>query len=391
LRILFVTPYVPSAVRIRPLAFIRELARLGHQVTLACLVQPAWETKYLEDVRPYCLELHPVSMSRSESLLRTFASLPTRTPLSVAYCHSTEFGKVVQDLHRSNGFDLIHTEFVRAAPVTLELNGIRKVFDAVDSIALANRRSIGAPHVSLKQRVVSYVEWFKLHRYEPWITRQYDRVLVSSPADKKVLEHAGQPVDVIPNGVDSKYFEYYSGPRKLANIVFLGKMSYYVNVASVLWFYRQVFPKLQVRHPDVKFIIVGREPSKAVRALEANPAVEVTGTVADVRPYLEQAALAICPMVSGSGIQNKMLEAMSVGTPCVATSLAVQALGVTSKEVKIADRAEDFAEAVLDLFEQPELRRKMSEYGRCYVEQFHGWERIGQRLDRVYSETIQYK
>lgn len=384
LRILFVTPYVPSSVRIRPLAFIRELARRGHQVVLVCLVQPEWEARYLEEVSPYCWAVHPVHLKRFEPYPRVLASLVKPEPLSVAYCDSPGLRQKVQQQLLEDNCDLIHTEFVRAAPATMNLNGHPKVFDLVDCLALAYRRCISATHMPLKQRAVAGVEWAKMRGYERHVLSHYNRVLVSSPADRNEIG-IDEQVEVLPNGVDLSYFSYHVRETEAAEIVFVGKMSYYVNVASVLWFYHQVFPQIRKQRPDARFVIVGRNPARSIEALSADPAVEVTGTVADVRPYLNRAAVAICPMVSGSGIQNKMLEAMATGVPCVATSLACQALDIVSgREVLVANEAGDFANAVLDLLGQPLKRRELSEASRCYVEQCHNWNTVGARLEKVF-------
>jgi sugar transferase (PEP-CTERM/EpsH1 system associated) len=390
LRILFVTPYVPSSVRVRPYAFIRELAARGHHVTLACLVQPAHEIQYLPQVAPYCEAIHPFYLEKRQSYLNTLLSLPTRVPLSVAYCRSAQFESLVARLVQHGEFDLLHTEFVRAAPVTARLNGHPKVYDAVDSLALAYRRSLSAAHVSPKQRMISLLEWAKLRRYEPHVMDFFDRVVVSSPADRTALECGGEDgVAVIPNGVDFDFFRPPESPRDPETLIFLGKMSYYVNISSVLWFYRQILPLIRKQRPKAKLLIVGREPAPKIGALAADPAVTISGTVEDVRPYLGSATVSICPMVSGSGIQNKMLEAMAMGAPVVATSLACQALQVKpGRDVLVTDTAEGFSAAVLKLLDDPVLRDRLAECGRRYVEQFHHWSLIGEKLETVYKELV---
>lgn len=399
MRILFVTPYVPSTVRIRPYAFLRELAQRGHEVTLACLVQPSREALYLPDVAPFCKAVYPVFMSRLEPYLRTLLSIPSRVPLSVAYCTSEPFSRLVEHLNETGNYDLIHTEFLRAAPVTRRLGGRPKVYDAVDSLTLAYRRSLRSRQVPLRQRALAMVEWAKMTRYEPSILSSFDRLLVSSPADRQVMEEnlpgrsrkdSNDSITVIPNGVDLDYFQYFEGEREPATITFLGKMSYYVNISSVRWFYQSVFPHIRRQRPDARLRIVGRDPSREILALAADPAVEVTGSVPDVRPYLARSTVSICPMVSGAGIQNKMLEAMAVGTPTVATTLACQALDIHSGEqVMIADAPQEFAHAVLELLESPGLRQKLSQQGRQYVEACHTWRQMGERLNQVFEQLTQ--
>lgn len=386
MRILFVTPYVPSSVRSRPFNLIRELSRQGHQVTLACLVQPAAELKYLDEVRPFCQAVYPVVVKRSEALRNALLSLPTPTPLSVAFCQSKELAQTVQALVEQGEFDLIHTEFVRAAPLTARITGLPRVFDTVDSLTLAHRRSLTAPMVPLVKRLISLVEWIKLRGYEPRMAKKFDRILVSSGVDRQHLSGSHADIDLLPNGVDTEFFAYDPRPREPASIVFLGKMSYYVNVASVLWFYHKIFPLVKQRVPNVRFKIVGRDPVPSIQALASDPAVEVTGTVADVRPHIASAAVAICPMVSGSGTQFKMLEAMAVGTPVLATSISIQGLQTQpGRDVLVADQPEQFADALAALFNDPALQHKLSRNGRAYVEANHQWSVIGQRLELFYQ------
>jgi polysaccharide biosynthesis protein PslH len=386
-RILFVTPYVPSKVRIRPFAFIRELAAQGHKVTLACLVQPTKEAEYLPEVTPYCEAVYPAFLNRFEPYLFLLASIPTKLPMSVAYCRSENFEQMVKYLVEKDKYDLIHTEFVRAVPSTFRLNGRAKVYDAVDSLGLAYRRSLSASYISPKQRLISLMEWVKVSRYESWALSYFDRVLVSSPIDRQSLDRKSlKGVSVVPNGVDANYFSFQDGPRDPDTLVFLGKMSYYVNVSSILWFYRQVFPLIRRQRPSVKLKIVGRDPVRSIRALEKDPAVEVTGTVDDVRPHLASATIAVTPMVSGAGIQNKMLETMAVGVPTIATPLACQALeGRPGLDYLVADTPQLFASMVLDLLEHPHMRQMLACNGRRYVEEVHTWNMIGQRLNDVYA------
>jgi glycosyltransferase involved in cell wall biosynthesis len=408
MRILFVTPYVPSPVRIRPYAFIRDLARRGHEITLVCLVQPPTERRYVADVSRYCRAIYPVGLKRGEALREALRSLPGPLPLSVAYCRSTAMRVQVRELLKSGNFDLLHTEFVRATTSTSDLTGLPKVYDAVDSVALASERALQAPGVPLRRRLVAWLEWVKMRDYERAVLDDYDNVLVSSPVDAAVLEgreariggapsaeqtasegSGRPPIRVVPNGVDGDEFAFSDGEREPATLVFLGRMSYYVNVASLLWFYQEVFPLIRRRYPQVYLKIVGRDPVRRIADLASDPSVEVTGTVSDVRPHLGSATVSIAPMVTGSGIQNKLLEAMAVGAPSVATPIACQALEVEpDRELLIAKEADDFAAAVVRLLQDADLRRRVAHAARGYVERRHDWWVIGRRLERIYEELV---
>lgn len=392
MRILFVTPYVPSHARIRPLAFIRTLAQHGHQVHLVCLLQPAHEEKFLREVTPYCAQVTPVRLDGMKPILRAFASLPTSTPLSVAYCQVPAVKDTVNRVAQNNSIDLIHTEFIRAAPFTQNFEGLPKVFDCVDSLTLTYRRSLEAKHISPGQRLVSLFEWVKMRSYERKTIAQFDRVIISSPADRNLLNSSQTPIEVVPNGVDTEYFAYYSGSRPPCSLVFVGKMSYYVNVASILWFAKEVLPIIKSEFPEIKLTIVGRDPIKSVTALSANPAITVTGTVPDVRPFLSASTVSICPMVSGGGIQNKLLEAMANGVPAVATTIATQALSARAGiDLMIADTHTQFADQVMNLLRDSQKRIELAKNGRHYVEKNHSWPEIGQILLHIYDSLSPIK
>jgi glycosyltransferase involved in cell wall biosynthesis len=376
-------------MRIRPFGFIRELARRGHQVTLVCLVQPANEIRFLEDITPYCEEVHPVQLNSWKPIFNSLASLPTRTPLSVAYCKSKSLGEKTTQLAQSRSYDLIHTEFIRAAQATAYLSGIAKVFDAVDSLGLAYRRSVTAAYVPAIDRLVSIFESIKMPAYEKRLIKKFNHTLVSSPVDKEHLtKNNSTLVSVVSNGVDLDYFSYYECKREPDSIVFLGKMSYYINVASVLWFYREIMPLIRREAPQVKLTIVGRDPDARILDLRRDPYVDVTGSVPDVRDYLKKAMVAICPMVSGSGIQNKLLEAMAIGTPSVVTDLAAQALGNDANtSIANANDPEGFAQCVLKLLRVPSYWGELSMNGRCFVESRHDWEIIGIQLEGIHYDV----
>jgi glycosyltransferase involved in cell wall biosynthesis len=172
-------------------------------------------------------------------------------------------------------------------------------------------------------------------------------------------------------------------------VVISGKMSYHANVAMVLHFVRDILPLIRAQRPDVRLCLVGKEPPREIRTLARDPAITVTGTVSDVRPYLRQATVAVAPLLYGVGIQNKVLEAMACATPTVATPQAVSALPAPVEgavAVAASDRA--FAEEVLALLAEPRRRREIGAAGRRYVETHHSWKGIVAQLEGAYHEIM---
>jgi polysaccharide biosynthesis protein PslH len=389
LRILFVAPHIPTPIRLRPFQFIRHLSK-KHQITVACIIQPKWSVKYVDYLSPLVEDICLVRLNRVVSALKSLAALPTPKPLSVAYFESTEIQDLIRKLVSGARYDLIHTEFIRAASYTSEMKGIPKLFDSVDSICLAYERGWRNRHSSWRNRIIAYEEWIKMRFYEPNVIRKYDRVIVSSSIDQQYLQAPnGTRVEVVTNGVDFHKLKFWDGERDDKELLFVGGMNYYVNVDSMLFFYHHILPIIRQSHPGVHLTIVGVDPHTSIRKLAKDPGITVTGYVPDLWPYLSRATVFICPLLSGSGIQNKLLEAFSVGTPVVSTSIASQALRVQNGEdLLIADNPMEFARSVSTLLSSIKLQQKLSVNGRRYVEQNHDWEIIGQQLEDIYYSIL---
>lgn len=396
MRILYVTPYLPSSVRIRPLGFIRELhLRWRHAITLVTLVHPQAETRFLDEVTPYCEAVYPLTLNRTESLARCLASLPTAMPLSVAYTQSAEMRRTLRRLLQREHYDVVHIEFARAAPLVKELEGLDlpRVYDAVDSMTLASARTFRAGHSPLRRALAAF-EWLKFRRFEGWAVRQFDRVLVSSAADWAALTRLApdMSISILPNGVDSEAFapREIGGSARPLTLAFLARLSYHANVSSILHFYHHIFPLIRAKYPDVRLLLIGRDPAPAIQALAADPQVEITGYVPDVRVHLARATVSISPMRVGAGVSNKVLESMAMGLPVVSTSLSTNALAVEhDRELLIADHPADFADMVIALLASPSLRRRIGRQARTYVEKYHRWPALAGQLEALYRECVE--
>jgi glycosyltransferase involved in cell wall biosynthesis len=427
LRILFVAPYVPSPIRVRPYQFIRHLARAGHEITLVALGGGAGASQgdrtAMAEMEQICRSVHVVPHARWRAAAQCALALPTPTPLWAAYCHSATMTRIVRDLVDSERFDVAHVEHLRAAHIAPALGTLPRVIDAVDCITALRRQmvenageqapaggssGVGAAVSRLASRVFAWEEWTKLKRYEPRAYRAYAGVLVTSAHDADELERlvcprcGGNrpaapaapllpPIHVIPNGVDLDYFaadpvEASERDIEPDTLVFSGKMSYHANDDAARFLLTEVMPRLWQIRSGVRLTIVGSQPSSALRALAAavaerhqkNPAaaIHVTGYVEDLRPYLRRAAVAVCPMRIGVGIQNKALEAMAVGRPVVCSPLVRRALSQAESvgALCVAQTADEFAGAIAAWLARPEAARQAGRAARRYVEEHHRWQ-----------------
>lgn len=399
--ILFVVPYVPNLIRVRPYNLIRGLSARGHRLTVLTVWTDEREREEVERLRHYCTSVQAVHLPTWRSWLNCLRSLPGSTPLQAVYCWQPELMAYLAGAEYKA--DVVHIEHLRGAPYGLYLKsqlaraGRRTpvIWDSVDCISLLFRQAAGRSTKPFS-RWITRLELSRTEQYEGWLLGQFDQVLVTSRADKEALlsllpsESVSSPISILPNGVDLDYFEPDPHEvREAATLVISGKMSYHANVTMLLHFAHEILPLIHARRPDVKLCVVGKDPPREVRALAQNPGIFVTGSVPDIRPYLRRATAAVAPLMYGVGIQNKVLEAMACATPVVSTPQAISALSVVpGRDVLVAREPGAFAETVLDLLASPQRQRQVGAAGRRYVETHQPWAAIAAQLEEVYNEVI---
>lgn len=408
MRLLYITPYVPSRIRTRPYNLIRALVKLGHRITLLTAAgNSADEQEQANELRDWGVQVEIFSVPLARTLSNCLLALPTREPLQAVYSYHPGMEQRLRELSRSGSFDVVHIEHLRAARLVRAVGDASVVYDSVDCISMLFEQAAQGG-AQLRSRLMTAVDLARTRRYEAHLLTQYDQVVITSQRDKEALEGLARrylpagaspaPITVVTNGVD---LEYFSSPetrffRKRSDknpvspptIIFTGKMSYHANVAAALYFAREVLPRIWARNPQVRFQIVGQAPPETVRQMAADERIQVTGYVDDLRPYLAQASVAVCPALYAVGIQNKVLEAMAMGTPVVSTPAGCAALAAEEgKEILIAEDAKEMAAAVLQIVSEPALARRLSLAGRRYVETHHSWKARARQLEGVYERA----
>lgn len=405
MKILFIVPYVPSLVRVRPYSFIKFLAARGHDIHLATLWNSDAEKADLDKVKPICTQITALPIPSWRSWLNCLGAIPTSMPLQYVYCWRPrlmhEIRSCLIQTSPPGGYDVIHIEHLRGARYGMDLLRIAAkkqlppiVWDSVDCISLLFRYT---SHEN-KRPLTRLLTWFDLPRTEKWeahLIRQFDRTLVTSPKDREALINlrSGAPeerLSVISNGVDLDYFSPgETSLRQPATLVMSGKMSYHANVAMAHYLVEEVLPLVWAQKPEVELTIVGKDPPASVRDLGRDPRIHVTGTVPDMRPYLQQATLAVAPLRYGVGVQNKVLEAMACQTPVITTPQVLTSLSaIPDRDLLVAETSQHFAQAILDLLNDPHRRAQIGAAGRRYVETNHTWNAIVTRLEEVYRLAI---
>jgi sugar transferase (PEP-CTERM/EpsH1 system associated) len=393
MRILFVTPYVPSRIRVRSYQLIKALAA-SHEISLVALLCDEYEREMLKDVANYCASVDLVPLPGWHAYANCLRALPTLMPLRVAYYQSTAFVRCLLNIVRKRRIEMIHGELIKVVPAlhtVCSQQSIPVVYDSVDCISSYLQQQYVTTRNVIK-KIFVYSELKKMCLYEVRSLQVFDHVMITSAHDREQLISLGEDperVHVVPNGVDTDYFTPSLVAREVDSLVFCGKLDYYPNAQAILMFCRDVLPHIWQCRSQVRLTIVGNNPPPSVQSLSEDKRITVTGYVADIRPYLRRASVALAPLQVAVGMQNKVLEALAMGTPLVATPASCRSLQVRDEmHLLIAEGPLELARAVLRLLEDRLLAEKLSLIGRMYVEEYHSWKRAADIVSNLYLAAV---
>ena len=407
MNILYVCPYTPTSIRTRPYNLIHTLARRGHAVTLATLWENADELKTLRDWEENGVKVISAPLTKRQVGVNAAMAFASGVPLQSMYCWQPELVRKIET-HIASGapIDLIHVEHLRGARYGLHLKEkvakrIQIVWDSVDCISYLFEQAAQASQ-DWFGRWVTRFELGRTRQHESWLVRQFNQTLVTAEQDKqafaeleRTLQHRNsfesERVTVLRNGVALSYFSPSDAPRDSKTIIFTGKMSYHANVTAAWCLLNDIMPRVWESIPDARAQIVGyKPPRKLLDAQNKNPdRVAITGSVPDIRPYLAKATVAVAPILYGTGIQNKVLEAMAMQTPVVAMPKATSALSArVNEDFLLGNDPDQVACQIIQLLSHPALATRVGQAGRRYVETQHDWTRITEQLESIYTKTI---
>lgn len=392
LKILYLAHRVPdppdSGAKIRAYHTIRHLAR-DHEVSVAAPARSQAELAAAEGLRAQCHEFLSEVIPRPWDLGQMLLTLPTAAPASMGYFRSRRLVARVRRRCAETPFDVILVHSSSVAPYVADLSAGLKILDFVD---MDSQKWLDyANHKPFPLSLGYGLEGRKLARAEARLAAAFDLCVCATGRELESLAALGgaSPGEVVPNGVDLEYFAPNGTAYGEDAICFVGRMDYYPNAQSMVDFCERVLPRLQAARPGVSLTIVGAEPPASVRALARRPGVRVTGTVADVRPYVRASAASVAPLRIARGTQNKILESLAMGVPVVATPVAAGGVDVApGRDLLVADAPEELAAALLGLLADSGRRRRYAEAGRRRVAERHSWPAAMRRFDRLIERGL---
>lgn len=401
MNILFLAHRIPfppdKGDKIRSLQLIRHLSR-HHRIFLGTLLSEASDEDYIPELEKYCRIVYAApSPGRARLLLGLFS----RKPFSVTHFYNTDLQAFVDttlakdNIHAVFCFCSSMAEYVFNTPLYEKnrLAGIRLIMDFVDLDSDKWRQY--SEYTTGIRRMIYQTEWKRLLQYEKQINTAFDHSIFISEKEKEIFARYYSElknITIVPNGVDQSFFlpaldqaapvlkQYIKGPL----LVFTGRMDYFANVNGVLWFSSHVLPKIKKAIPDVQFYIVGNQPTDEIWALTEIPGITVTGYVEDIREYYWMADVCVIPLKIARGLQNKVLEAMATGNAVVCSSSAINGISCAAgTDLTIADDADGFAGAVIDLLQNKEKREHMGRQAMETIRRCYHWLDHLKKLDHL--------
>lgn len=365
----------------------------GQRHTLDLLCHAPATPEDAEHAPPHVHRLVTPRFSKARAAGRVGLAAFSSRPFQVAWCTSRALRSAADQLLAENDYDAAIVYYLRPAPCLEGLNGrVKPIRIAALQLSLATEWARAAEHARRPwTRLLRRIEAKRLARYETELFQRFDRCLVISKHDRdRIRGHIPEKVFFNPHGVDTrKYAPRADIPVEPNRIIFTGRMAFHPNGDAATWFAKDIFPLIRERVPEAQFMIVGANPPPAVKALEREAGIVVTGTVPSIVDYLATAAVAVDPLRVGAGLQNKVLEAMSMGKPVVMSTVANEGIGAHDNDnALVRDDPESFAQAVISLLNEPSTRQSIGERARQWICERWTWKYHFERLEAMIEALV---
>jgi sugar transferase (PEP-CTERM/EpsH1 system associated) len=381
MKLVFVTPRFPypplRGDQVRSFNHIKEMSK-NNEIHLVSSSKKKVKKSGKKELKKYCSSINIFGVSSLRAYARSLAGLFFRgESVNENFFCNGGFSEDLYNIIRKVNPDVVHFCMIRAAKCGVQVEGIPSSIDFIDALSLNLERK--AEQSPWWKRWFWGMEGGRVRSLEKEALRRFDHCFVTSEVDKQSLRNGSErkEVVVVPNGVDTDQFSYGAlAGRSDRALIFTGNMSYSPNVKAVCYFVEQVFPIIKKEVPGVKFRIVGAEPSRAVTQLDQKEGVEVRGFVESIAECLKKATVSVCPLQSGAGIQNKVLEAMSTGTPVVATPIAIEGIegGEEGTHYLVGKNEDEIADRIIELLYDSGRRMQIGRRARQFIEERYTWE-----------------
>ncbi|MBK8745003.1 TIGR03087 family PEP-CTERM/XrtA system glycosyltransferase [Propionivibrio sp.] len=386
-------PYPPNkGDKVRSFHLLKHLAT-KHRVFLGTFIDDPQDEVYRDALRPYCADLHIARLSPRVAKLRSLSGLLSNEALTLPYYRNSGLLTWVEETIQQQN---IKASVIFSSAMAQYVRGYPQLSTLVDFVDVDSAKwTQYAPNHRWPMSWLYRREGERLLAFERLVAQRATHSFFVTENETELFCRSAPEckarVEAMCNGVDAEFFSpehtmispFAADERAL---VFTGAMDYWPNIDAVSWFAAEILPKLQKHRPELRFYIVGRSPTPAVQAL-ANEQVVVTGTVDDVRPYLQHATVVVAPLRLARGIQNKVLEAMAMGLAVVASQECAGAVdAVPERDFLTAGTVEDYVRQIESLLQNPDYAKVMGKAARDRVVARYSWEAHLSGIDRYLDD-----
>ncbi len=387
MRVLMLLSRVPYPLekgdKLRAFHQIKELSK-KHEIILCCLSDEAVHPDAEKILRPFVSHLYIIKLSKQTIFISLLKSIFTNKPFQVSYFYQKKAQKIIQKVIEEHIPKHIFCQLIRVTEYVKKYNYIDKTLDYMDCLSIGMKRRM--KHTFLLLKPIVWIEYLRLKKYEAAIFTSFKNKLIISEQDKTLIDHPFKSeIQVISNGVDDTYFnaDLFKNQTKEFDLVFTGNLSYPPNVECVFYLVKKIVPLLEKEFPKLRVLICGANPLNSIKAL-ASKRIIVTGWVDDIRDAYAQSRIFVAPLTIGSGLQNKLLEAMMMKLPCVTSHLANGALKAKeNEEILIGENPADFAKKISLLMHDEALRTQLATKGHAYVLKTYSWKTSVEELNQL--------
>lgn len=375
-------PYpIEKGDKLRAFHQVRCLAR-NHEIILCALSDSPVHPDALKILRGFCSEVHIIPIGSAGMLWNVFRAFINGNPLQVGYFYRSRANAEIKELIQKHKPDHIFSQLIRVSEYVKDIS-IPKTLDYQDVFSMGAKRQ--AATAAFWKKPFLLLEYRRLLNYENAIFSSFDHKCIISIPDRDLLPHPDRnEVAIIPNGVDHTFFQPEKRQKKY-DIVFTGNMGYPPNIDAALFIAKDIFPLVLKKVPAATLLIAGANPHASVKALQSAN-ITVSGWMADIRESYALSRIFIAPMRIGTGLQNKLLEAMSMKLPCITSPLANQALGaVVNRDILVGTSAEDYAGHITSLLQDESEALALAENGYHFVLNNFSWESASDMLEKLFT------
>lgn len=383
MKILFVLSRIPYPLekgdKLRAYNHLRYLSK-RHEIILFALYEKEIHPKAKEELEKYCSSICFVKLNPLSIFWNIIKAFFNKKPLQLGYFYQCSARKKLDSFVEKEKPDRIFCQLIRTASYVKNYE-LKKVIDYQDVLSIGMKRRMEKA-AGLKSWFFR-TEWKRLERYEKKVFEQFDERIIISQPDKALIPHPDKHlIHIIPNGVDFDFFQAKEVEKEY-DLVFIGNMSYPPNVQAARYLVNSILPVVRKSRPGIKVLIAGSSPHKSVRAL-ASRQVIVSGWVDDIRNSYASAKIFVAPMQLGTGLQNKLLEAMAMGIACITSPLANDALAAKEgEEILLGRSPEEYSWHINMLLDDKAFYDKIAENGYQYVHKNYNWDELCNELERI--------